>query len=497
MRTRLRARLLAVVFSSGLLAGLGGAAHGETLAEAIAIAYESNPAILIARSQLKQADETYFRAARTFSPTLRADVTITGNTDNDLLPGNNTTGSSSAGVRVTASGSQPIYTGGRLSAQLRQQEFQLLSQRESLRLAEQTLVSNVVTAYVNVRRAEQTLAVAQSSVVNNSKFREEAQARFEVGQSTQTELQQALSRQAQAETQRIQAEAALQNARAAYASVVGQLPGTLAEEPSLDPVLPKSVDEASTTALQDNPTLRQRYLSERSSAFGITAARAAYKPTVSLTVNASAAENNSAAAGARFGGGLDAAGVTTGITVGIPLFAGLTTPSTVRSAVEANRSDNFSIEQQRRQVLQNVITQFNNLTSQRASVASNQVAVAAARISNEGSILEQQVGIRTQLDVLNAEQELRVQEQNLVNARFSAYTAAVELLNQMGRLDPRIFNPSIVPYDPLVHFEDVNDFELPWEPLVREIDQIFVEPPPERPAAPGEIVPTFKDIHGQ
>lgn len=496
MRTRFRAKLLAAVFSSGLLFGLTGAADAETLGEAIAMAYDSNPGMLIARSQLRQADETYFRAARTFSPTLRADVTVSGGTDNDLIPDNSQGGTSNAGVRVTASGTQQIYTGGRLSAQLRQQEMQLLSQREALRTAEQTLVSSVVTAYVNVRRAEQTLAITVESVKNNELSRDEAQAKFEVGSSTQTDLQLARTRLAQAVTQRIVAEASLQNTRAAYATIVGQLPGTLAEEPSIEAVLPKTVDEATTVAMASNPALRQRILAERSSANGIVSARSAYRPTVSLSVNASASENNSAAIGSSFGGGLDAAGVTTGVTIGIPLFAGLTTPSTVRSAVEANKSDAISIEQQRRSVLQQVIQNFNTLNSQKAAIVSNQEAVASADITLTGTRLEQQVGLKVTIDVLNAEQELRNQQQNLINARFNAYTAGVELLSAMGKLDPRVFNPAITPYDPIAHFEEVNDFELPWEPLIKTIDQILVPAPPPPPTFPGEA-PVFTDIHGK
>jgi len=464
-------------------------AHGETLGEAIAMAYESNPGMLIARSQLRQADEAYYRAVRNnLGPALRADVTISSGTDNDFVNGS---GDNSGNARLSLSATQPIYGGGRINSAIRQQEMSLLSQREQLRTAEQTLVRSVVIAYVNVRRAEQALVIAQENVKTLDASRNESQERFNVGSSTQTDLQLTRARLAQAVTGRITAETTLANARAAYATVVGQLPGTLVEEPNLDAALPKSAEEALQIAFQENPTLRQRYLAERGSAAGVTTARAANKPTVSVTANASAADSF---VQDPFPSRLNSGALTTGITLGIPLFSGLTTTSTIRSAVEQNKSDSISIEQQRRQVQQDVVSALNTLNQQKASISSNQEAVNAQRIANEGVGLEYQVGLKVQLDVLNSEQDLRTVETNLVNARFSAYTAGVDVLNAMGRLDPRLFGANITLYDPIEHFEEVNSFGLPWEPLVQKIDMIGVRSDPVREPGPGENPPPIPPL---
>ncbi len=145
----------------------------------------------------------------------------------------------------------------------------------------------------------------------------------------------------------------------------------------------------------------------------------------------------------------------------------------MRSALETNTQDNINIDNQRRNLLQQIATGFNNLVSARSSIASNQTAVDASDLAQMGTREEQQVGLRTTLDVLNAEQEFRAAQLNLINARATEYTAAVSLLNQMGKLDVGVFAPKTALYNPKTHFDKVNSFSLPWEPAVKSIDEIL------------------------
>lgn len=476
---RLRAALFTAVFASGLLTS--ASAMAETLADAIAMAYDSNPALLRQRNAVRAADEVFYRAQRTFGPTITADATVTADTSYDSNPivGSNTSGRQSAAFGLNLS--QPIYTGGRLSAQIRSQEASLLSQRENLRQAEATLVQSVIEAYVGVRRAEQTLAIAKENVTVLQRQRDEAQARFEVGASTRTDVAQADSRLASAKSNLTSQQNSLDNARAQYRTVVGQSPVALEPEPSLAALLPDSAGVAFQAAQEDNPALRSAYLQERSSAAGISAAKAARRPQVSATVSAGYDPS--------IFGQRDNAGVTAGARVSIPIFTGLTTSSTIRSAQLTNESDEIAIASQTRSLQQQVTQSWNSLISARATIASNEEAVKASQLAYEGTREEQQVGLRTTLDVLNAEQELRSAQQTLINSRASEYTAATALLNAMGHLEAKSFAPQIDTYDPTINFKKVNSFGLPWEPLVRSLDRIGAAPIPERQPLPGEVTP--------
>ena len=81
MTVNRRAALMAAVFSLGL----APAVHAETLADAVTMAYQSNPALLVQRSLVKSADEAYLRARRGLDPTITANVTASfsgaGNTN--------------------------------------------------------------------------------------------------------------------------------------------------------------------------------------------------------------------------------------------------------------------------------------------------------------------------------------------------------------------------------------------------------------------------------
>jgi outer membrane protein len=483
MRNSRRAGLLAAVFSSALLFGASGMAHAETLAEAIALAYDTNPQILSQRSLLRNADELYYRTTRTLGPTVTADLTLGDSSIYLTNPSSfqrDFASSQQTSLAVTAS--QSIYTGGRLTANIRAQEANLLAQREALRSVEQAVLQSVVQAYVDINRSTQSLDIARQNVEVLTKARDEAKIRFEVGNNTRTDVAQADSRLSAAITSRISAEATLANAQATYAQVVGRAPGTLAKEPAIGNLLPTDVLVAFNTAQENNPALRSAYLQERQSAQQIVAAKSAYKPTVSASVSAGYVpdlfnQNNNG-------------NITAAIRATVPLYTGLTTASTIRSAEETNNNDNINIERQRRAVQQQVTQAWNTLISARASIVSNRDAVTASELASQGTTEEQRVGLRTPLDVLNAEQEFRTAEQNLVNASANEYIAAVSLLNAMGKLSVDAF-AQVPRYDPKIHFDKVNSFELPWEKLVREIDQIGVKPAAERKPGVNEIVPTF------
>ncbi|CAN5179738.1 TolC family outer membrane protein [soil metagenome] len=483
MRIRRKAGLLAAVMSSGLLCGLAGMAHGETLPEAIAMAYETNPQILSQRSLLRNADELYFRTNRAFGPTVTADVSVstTGTFDTNPAFGDRFNDREGLGVGLTAS--QSIYSGGRLTANIRAQQASLLSQREALRRVEMQVLLSVVQDYVEVNRALQSLDIAQQNVTVLERARSEAQIRFEVGNNTRTDVKQAESRLAASQNSLAQAQASLANARAVYAQVVGQAPGKLDPEPSIADLLPPDVMTAFKIALENNPTLRSAYLSERQSAEQISAAKAAYLPNVSASVSAG---YDPGVFDQRNNGN-----VTAALRLSIPLFTGFTTASTVRSAIETNKNDQIGIDSQRRAVQQQVTQAYNSLVSARQSIKSGLVGVDASAAAQAGTREEQQVGLKTTLDVLNAEQEFRSAQQSLVNSRANEYNASVQLLNAMGKLDTDTFKAKVERYDPKEHFDKINDFELPWEALVKTIDQIRTSPAPVRQPGDGEIIPTF------
>jgi outer membrane protein len=175
--------------------------------------------------------------------------------------------------------------------------------------------------------------------------------------------------------------------------------------------------------------------------------------------------------------------------VTVPLFTGGLTSSRIRQSVERNNTDRINIETQRRAVLQLVTQAWNQLVASRANISSTDEAVRAAQIAAEGTSQEQRVGLRTTLDVLNAEQELRNDELSAVAAKHDEYLAAATVLSAMGRLEGKNLIPATTQYDPARNYHKLR-FSLgyvPWEEPIAVVDRALAAPPiPEVADRPGE-----------
>ena len=499
MSITFRGRLLA----ASLLAGVGALSapvQAETLADALALAYQNNPTLQAERATQRSRDESYVQARAGWRPTLGAQFTAQWaetqtpkagrgvDLNGDGIPDSFGTG----GVRRSNRGSgglsftQPLWTGGRTAAAVNASNAEVLAGRENLRRVESSIMVQVVQAYTDTRRDMESLRIRQENVKVLTRQLQESQARFDVGELTRTDVAQSQARLAQAQALMQSAVAQLASTRAAYATLVGQNPGELAPEPSLAYMLPADPDEAFKVAESFNPQLRAQQFAEQSSRARISGARAEHMPTVSANfsvlhsgvVDPFDPTNN-------FGRSVSAQ-----ITASVPLFAGGQVSTRVRQAVERNNADRITVDSVRRSVLQGVTQFWSQLTAARANIASSDIQVSAARIAAEGTRQEQQVGLRTTIDVLNAEQELRQAELNQVSFRRDEYVASANILATMGRLEARNLIPATPTYDAAKNFRKLRMTWgwVPWEEPVGIIDQALTpwpaKPPAEKPLEP-------------
>ena len=131
----------------------------------------------------------------------------------------------------------------------------------------------------------------------------------------------------------------------------------------------------------------------------------------------------------------------------VPLFTGGLNASRVREAIAAEDQARLQVVQARRQVIEGVTTAWNNLLAARAVIESSREAVRANEIAFDGVEQEAFVGLRTTLDVLNAEQELLNSRLNLVQAERDLYVASYNLLQSMGVLDAARLELPVEAYD--------------------------------------------------
>ena len=443
------------------LACAGASAHAETLADALALAYQSNPTLQSQRALQRQLDETYVQARAGFRPTLSASSS-TGWTQAPATVGPGYTNRNSTSVTVSAS--QPIYTGGRTAGAVDAAEATVLAGRQTLRSAEQTVLQSVILAYEDVLRDQQIVGIRQESVKVLGSQLDETKARLDVGLLTRTDVARAEAQLAAARALLSSAQAQLQISRANYANAVGQNPGELAVPAPLAG-LPASVDDAFRTAEAENPTLQRAQITEQASRYRVAQVRAQRNPTVSLTSSAG------------FIGPFDPLDIRHSLAVaGVitqPLFTGGVISSQIRAALEQNNSDRVLIEQARRAAVQSVGQAWNQMQAAVAGVISNREQVRAATVAFDGVTEQFKVGISTTLDVLLTQETLRSAQLSLVQAEHDVYVAQGALLGAMGRLDARSLVTGVPLYDPGENFQRVkDDGGTPWDPLVESIDQI-------------------------
>jgi outer membrane protein len=490
MRTLRRAALAAASCSLALGLAPLAAAEPETMADAVALAYETNPTLQAERATQRATDEEYPQAKAGLRPTAGVALSVTHDQNQAArLLGGGTTNTSNAALTVT----QPLYTGGRVSTAVDAATADIMAGRQALRRTEIGVLQSVISAYVDVRRDLEQLAIAVDNVTVLKRQLDETNARFEVGEVTRTDVAQAEARLAAAQAQLASVQSGLAIARSAYAAVVGQNPGDLAPEPSISQLLPASVEAAFDAAERDNPQLLQADYTEEASAARLAEAKALTRPTISLQGRLGytggigplgAPQNNPFVDYSR--------DITVLATAQIPLFSGGLTSSEIRQAAERNNVDRIGIETARRLVLQAVAQAWNQLLGARANLVADEQQVKANTIAYEGVRQEQQVGLRTTLDVLNAQQELENSELALVGARHDEYVAAAGVLAAMGSLEAKDLIPNEPRYDPGVNFKKVRHGLgwTPWEPAVSAIDHIGAPAPATRPppSPPGQVV---------
>ena len=436
--------LLAIAFTLA-----APSARSETLPEALANAYANNPTLQAARAELRQTDELVPQALSNWRPTLKVEGGIGALSEDRTIDGANdntdTGGQSSVALNLT----QPIYRGGRTVAQRDQAENLVVAGRYRLMAIEQQVLLGAVTAYNDVLRDTAVLELTKNNEQVIAQQLKAVQERFDVGEVTITDVSQAKSRLARAASDRVQAQGNLTASRAAYRQIIGQLPGKLGA-PQLPSGLPVDEGEAVTLSEQ-NPTVIQAQYLERAAQDGTDVVFGELLPFVSLQGEV----GNSNQFG--FDSDSNTSSATIGAQVTIPLYQAGGVESRVREAKQLRAQRREQLDEARRQAAQDATTAWQALETARSQIESFKAEVEATKVALDGVQQEQQVGLRTVLDVLDAQQEVLSAEVSLVTAQRNQMVAAHQTLAAIGKLTAADLQLDVEFYDPAAHYQEVRD----------------------------------------
>lgn len=457
--------------------GLGAtSAQAETLSEALIAVYNKNPKLLAERARLREVDETYIQARAQG----RFTVAASGQYSRTVLEGPSTGVPQNVGPVAEAvpladnrffyapsSGQiaivQPLYQGGRVKALKAQAKAGILAQRESLRATENQLFLLAANAYLDVKLAEETAIIRRNNVRVLDRQLLAANERFNVGQGTRTDIAQSEARLAGAEAGLAQSDAQLQSARAVYQRFVGRMPVDLQATPRF--AVPNTVNDALRRARDNNPQLIAAYFSEQAGKAAIDVAKAAGRPTLSLngTVGAQRGE---------LFGFEDAETAALTAQISIPIFSGGLNASRVRQAKHAKTRLAFESRDAELEIDQTVVQAWAQRQAAQATLDASRKQVRSAEIAFEGVTLEQELGNRTQLDVLDAEQELLNAKLSVINTERDFNAATFQLLSIIGVFDAQGLGLTIDRrYDPNVNFSSVR-----YDGLTELVDRTIAGP---------------------
>jgi TolC family type I secretion outer membrane protein len=455
-------RIANLVSVAGVFVGLTAVpTQAQTLTDALAEAYNTNPQLLAQRALLRSTDEQVPQALSFWRP----QVTFTGQIGiaTASLEAQPSSAAEAAGITrsvnhaitrpdvIQFQATQPIYRGGRTVAQTRQAVNTVESTRAQTFAVETTVFQAVAMAYLDVVRDQALLEVDRNNVEVLRKQLEATQDRFRVGEVTRTDVAQAESSLAQAQGTLVSQQGTLEISRAEYVRAVGHPPGRLVL-PRDRPALPATREEALTLAANNNFNVISAKFAELAARDNIDVVRGQLLPQVSVIGTLARSYDQSA----NFKGTLtNSAQVTAQLTM--PLYEGGAIYSQTRQAEQTVGQRRSQVDDQRRAAVQTATQFWSTLQAARASISSFAAAVRAAQIALEGTQQEALVGTRTVLDVLIANQQLLTTQSQLVTAQHDAALAEFNLASAVGRLIAPELNLPVKLYDMEQHYKLVKD----------------------------------------
>lgn len=433
------------IFGASLLVLAGLPAAADTLTDAMRLAYETSPTLILNRAALRATDESVALARSGRRPQLALQGSAVA-LNNPAF-----SGAATETYSATLNASLTLLDGGRSRDAIEAAKTAVLATRASLENIEQSVMLSAAQAFLTVRRDQQIVTLARNNVDVLKQQLQAAEDRMAVGATTRTDVSQTKARLAAAQAALAANRGALAISAENYRAVVGTAPRNLAYPPRL-PELPGSLAAAEEIALRTHPLMTAAHLSEKVAAIDLRRARNARLP--SLSANASATYSETYLGGVNLSAG-DSSRLS--LTLNQPLYMGGALSASIRQAGAVLERKMAETANTRAQMRQQVSGAWYQLQIARASIAANRLQIEAAQYAFEGITEEANLGARTLLDTLNAKQEVLTAQNSLIGALYNERVASYSLLSAMGLLTPDNLDLGIELYDPSENFNRVQN----------------------------------------
>lgn len=324
---------------------------------------------------------------------------------------------------------QPIYAPASFEL-YEQSKLQVTISETQFAQARQDLIVRLAQAYFDVLAAQDATTFIQAQKAAIAEQLESAKRNFEVGTATITDTHEAQSRFDLALAQEIAAQNDLEVKRSAMAQITGKLPTELVglrAGVKLESPQPAKADSWVASAEQNNFAVTAQRLVAEIARRDINRNRAGHLPTADLT--------------ASYGRSSPLPGTipvfttsTVGVQLNLPLFSGYAVTSRVRESISLEDKARADLDTARRNAAQGARSAYLGVQSGLAQVRALEAAEISSNSALESNRLGYQVGVRINIDVLNAQQQLYSTRRDLAKARYDTLINSLKLKASAGSL---------------------------------------------------------------
>lgn len=420
-----RKRLVLLLAASGI----AFSAQGADLLGVYRDAVVSDPVFQSARAQYQAGLERLPQARAGYLPGISGSASVFQN--NVDREGASDLNYSSQSYSVLLS--QPLFRWQNWIA-ISQAEQQLLQAEAAFAAAKQDLILRAAQAYFDVLLAQDNVALSEAQKSAISEQLAQAKRNFEVGTSTIVDTLEAQARYDQAVAKEIFDKNDLEVKKRALQQLVGKPAEALT--PLKEPLVlamptPANIEEWVNAAATSSYSIAVSRAALEIARQEVERARAGHYPTVDLSASYSHGRSINSLTG------VGTAGTNTGaigLVMSVPIYAGGATQSRVREALAGRDRSEQDLESTRRTVAQSVRQNYLNVTSGIAQVRALEQALASTQSQLDSTILGRDVGVRTSVDVLNAQQQVFQTRRDLQQARYAFILNALRLKAAAGTL---------------------------------------------------------------
>ncbi|MBB6466656.1 outer membrane protein [Aminobacter lissarensis] len=427
-------------------------ASAETILGALAKAYQNNSQLNSARAGVRVTDESVAIAKSGWRPTINGSASIDYSTTRNSRNSSTshlTTGSFGVEIR------QSLFDGFQTKNNVAAAEARVRASNQSLRNTEQNILFNAASAYMDVIRDRQIAALRERNLQFLGEQVRAARSRFDVGEGTRTDVAQADASRSAALAQLAAARAAALSSAAIYRQIVGDEPKNLKAAAPLSKLLPRNLDSAAALAADQHPAIQATQHLVDAAGFSVKSAEGALLPQLSASAGVSQSHRDTNPTSGSQDGWTTSANI--GATLTVPIYQGGRASATVRQSKESLGQARIEVDVSRDQVRAAVTSAWTQYTASREAVAANREVISAAQLALNGVIEERNVGQRTTLDVLNAQQDVTDAQINLANAERDVVVASYAILSAAGNLSVERLNLQVTKYKPEEHYNAVKD----------------------------------------